>query len=1242
MLTHAVMPKTATDGGPGGPAWAAKALARPPFVARAHVSVRNILRGPSVQAKLKIGAVDDPAEREADAVAEKVMRMPAPEPSAAGESPLPPSGNGPDPPPAMPAPSRGSGSGPNPIRRMCTGCEDEIKRQPAEEDKLEVQRLATGEGAEGDEEELVQPKEKPGAAPALSSSSESAIRGLGGGAPLASSERAFFEPRFGLDFSNVRIHNDSAADQSTRSISARAYTWGSDIAFAQGEYTPGTSSGRRLLAHELTHVVQQNGGLDRKPEPVGDESGSQAGPENLRRPAAHRTDFLQAKLFGTLSFGPTLKMPSGTLIHKESLPLFATSINPELFIEAPIPGGNKSGVGIGKRGKADFYRGKTSNRTIGINFNKDGEPISLGQGRSLKFGGGRPPKSAPRRFAANPKIRNLDQAPTSVELADLKPGHSAEEFLGVDQLSNYKQGVIATANGVNKYLAAAGSTERWNVSASDITSMNVPDKLAAPSSSGFYYSSLAVYENGKKKIVPDSGLKGSMIVYKSDASGIWAYEWVPENIPATTGSGEVNIVLKRLNTQVIDKITDTGKKSVPRKVKSGSAKSKVPLHTTIQKRSARRHPVRRKKKFNYFGWKTSYGSWKRQAKTFLGKESEQKKGATLEAIVGVRKRTGAGGAVPAEVKARAKGFAKIKHWQRLGGLYGWLRNTFDRVYVKLQGFAQSVKKKVKRLSKSVGGSSFGGWVKAAAKAIFKVFKMVGSWAVTLVADKLIGSLQEGISKNISKLVESITPEGVQSKIEEVHALKAKYETIISEGQAALEERLFGDKLKLFSELKKFEDIANTFSTIVNLVQWGVRILACFSPPGLGCLWNLAISALQYMFAKLMQTCWFSKKTFEWIKEYNIRTILNFPATLAGHIVTAANKAIPLPEGMSPLFATISVNANEFKIDCASVGGGGVAEMTPEQQAVLQLVQEIGEEKFKALIEMMLKRGAGPQVQLTAERVAKLKPLLKNLTVDDLRDAAEGKVTKKTTSLEEFLKDIATYSPAEHKIVKERNIDYKKAKRSNPKYEKSIKWKAEKFVRKGLKSDTNEFADAIYDVQRLLGVTTDGMAGPVTTMKLYEKNRLPRDGAYRNAAAQIQRRKLRRAISSGYPGKKQLEQDLQALNWSGLSPKQLDLVSIEKRKIIYLKTTNGVRLGGYYKDYVFTRKGKKTRKIIDVSRFLNLDPIKAGDSIGVVLIVSRPGKEKPSYSFGDFFVYDISAKAFLNIGDGFIGLELVDL
>lgn len=87
----------------------------------------------------------------------------------------------------------------------------------------------------------------------------------GGGQSIDQGTRRSMESAFGADFSDVRIHTDADADSLSRAISARAFTTGKDVFFRQGEYSPGTSSGRELLAHELTHVVQQNGdGIRRK------------------------------------------------------------------------------------------------------------------------------------------------------------------------------------------------------------------------------------------------------------------------------------------------------------------------------------------------------------------------------------------------------------------------------------------------------------------------------------------------------------------------------------------------------------------------------------------------------------------------------------------------------------------------------------------------------------------------------------------------------------------------------------------------------------------------------------------------------------------------------------------------------------------------------------------------------------------------------------------------------------------
>lgn len=92
----------------------------------------------------------------------------------------------------------------------------------------------------------------------------------GGGSPLDGPTRTFMEDRLGHDFSDVRVHADGKAAESARSVNAQAYTVGSDIVFQPGKYAPDSDSGKRMLAHELTHVVQQRSGpVDGTPAPGG-------------------------------------------------------------------------------------------------------------------------------------------------------------------------------------------------------------------------------------------------------------------------------------------------------------------------------------------------------------------------------------------------------------------------------------------------------------------------------------------------------------------------------------------------------------------------------------------------------------------------------------------------------------------------------------------------------------------------------------------------------------------------------------------------------------------------------------------------------------------------------------------------------------------------------------------------------------------------------------------------------------
>ena len=78
------------------------------------------------------------------------------------------------------------------------------------------------------------------------------------GRPLDPATRAFMEPRFGHDFSRVRVHTDAQAAESARSADALAYTVGQNVVFSAGRYSPRSIAGRALLAHELAHTIQQN------------------------------------------------------------------------------------------------------------------------------------------------------------------------------------------------------------------------------------------------------------------------------------------------------------------------------------------------------------------------------------------------------------------------------------------------------------------------------------------------------------------------------------------------------------------------------------------------------------------------------------------------------------------------------------------------------------------------------------------------------------------------------------------------------------------------------------------------------------------------------------------------------------------------------------------------------------------------------------------------------------------------
>ncbi len=114
---------------------------------------------------------------------------------------------------------------------------------------------------EDEEEELLSPKRIAEHSQQVAPDINASVSALqkSGGQPLSKEMRIFFEPRFGYDFSSVRIHTNAQAANAAQAVNARAFTVGKDVAFGADQYAPGTTDGKKLLAHELGHVVQQTG-----------------------------------------------------------------------------------------------------------------------------------------------------------------------------------------------------------------------------------------------------------------------------------------------------------------------------------------------------------------------------------------------------------------------------------------------------------------------------------------------------------------------------------------------------------------------------------------------------------------------------------------------------------------------------------------------------------------------------------------------------------------------------------------------------------------------------------------------------------------------------------------------------------------------------------------------------------------------------------------------------------------------
>lgn len=785
-------------------------------------------RPPLVQAKLAVGRPNDRYEQEADRVAEQVLRTPEPgralghQPLAATITPL--------------------------VQRACPACgslEEDVQRAPDRSQQLEIRRSGATETPE-----------------AISSSEEEAgesaveaavVRGCASGRPLATPIRERMEERFGIHFGNVHVHTGVEANRAADEIDALAFTHGRDIYFAAGTYAPGTPTGDQLLAHELTHVVQQAGGIRMRP-----------GAGIIQR----------ARL-------------SGRGFHAETEKRF-TAANSGIITEAPIPGATSTSHGyqFDKLGWADLYKSSDANTAIGVRGrwktaegvnasddpSKTREYVDLSpRERKAKCGGKEGVTYSPTVKAKGEPLSA--EFPESAYVGDIKPmwfrgTRAMFGEGGVDQLANYR-------SGLERFAAQAAQDKkvsRGRITTRLLTGLTIPAELdfKLMNADGSSPSTNAIRTT-------DGGRRYWM--YEPPGTALYFYFSLPiagaskeELARLETTLQQLQPIKNELKTRdngIHSKLNLTtqgkrrpGARSRLTRARAGRATNRK----AVQRKASPRVKQDWKRRENM--WEKKRADWDRQfAKPFLN----AKHARTIAQMASISDAIGYKRAHPASLLLAPAGKLKtIELWsgqtgQNLGKARFRLGAAFDKIADAFEGIKQKLGKLWKRVSGIREGKGFT-WRSRLLNLLLRTVKL-GFRELVSVFFELCAECTEGIfNKVIARFSEDISEELEQN----IDHMRAKFERYEKELKTTVEERFAGWE-SLIKDLEGLHTLLKIVSAMEGLIRFGVQIVGCLTPPALGCLWALVVQVgLEIALDLLVGTEWFQKNI---INHQSVRDVI---------------------------------------------------------------------------------------------------------------------------------------------------------------------------------------------------------------------------------------------------------------------------------------------------------------------------------------------------------------------------------
>lgn len=1042
-----------------------------------------------IQPKLQIGQPNDRYEQEADRIADQVIRMPDVDSKEAEELVATKSESR----TGVQLQREGQPNLSSPIAfNLQMECE-ECKISPPTKEEAEE---ASKEPEDEDQTTQVNPKAETSAAEVSNGSpsdfENSLSRAKRAGHPLPNTFRQTMEGKLGEDFSHVRIHMDSESTFMNRSIRAKAFTHENHIFFNESKYNPNTKNGQWLLAHELTHVIQQ--------------TGSRAIQPKIQRSA---------------------ELKLGNWAHARIQKLLRSK-DKKLITEAPIPGGTRDGKKINSVGFADLYKAE-GQVVSGISAQEPAESKLLKEENAFyKYVNMRKDwlakaKPKPKPKTIGPKIKSHKKDiwtfspnfPSNFEIGEIKPlipsdfpKSIAYHAAGIIQVGNYREGFMDFVKRVyqdkpkhQKQLPAQITGRPIN-----LDEKNIPDAI-----------NYKKFEQEHRTVGKEAILKGKdrVWVYNKykNKDGLLVYFLIPHQYT----SKEFHTLLKKQLKQ-LDPILKRLRQKRPKMSKnllstkrdfSISPNKLTPVISQKRKpgiQSKREDPIKLGKK-----WEEDRKKWVRGEGTSV----EKPKKFLKEQAKGVEKKAKADkklGIEPADskIKKQIKNVKKIRFWSSLRGRFlGALRFRFRKVFDKVQELFEKMKKKFKEhhkksdeLNKKKG--IFDGWKKVATKTIIRL-------SVEILKQMLVEAFKgfvNCINGIIDAILEKFTSAVDQAKEDLIKEIEPVCCEIISfkkelEDEYEKHQKEIASFTETIEKIRKWREILDYVETAVRA---GVQIVSCGLPPGLGCLWGLVAQiGIGAGLSLLSRTDYFKNEIAKPAARQLMDTIVG--DSLHNFLIETLEKT-PLKPLISEAKAcrkrTDVIGSNRV-VGGSKVIGGNLDKLDPNDPKIVKARREWEQDpeiqkQILQDLQTVFEKGKGQKV--TQEDLQKLVELIQKSKkspeeikqmIEAARNPANGKLKLETASANVEKGEVPKAQP------KKRNIDYEVATRSNKRLQKAFGWDPLKFHKKpGVKVDSEEFADAVYDMQEALKINPDGILGVNTIIAFYDTNKLKKDFLYKEA------------------------------------------------------------------------------------------------------------------------------------------------